>query len=325
MTAEPVRKRTTRIQFTTLEDGININASDPQLEVQFSIVQRLTPDPNAGRIQIMNLGPSSRGWIQSNVRRSVNVANTTITPNGSTAKPGTRSNSKAETHARADVYVEIEAGYDDRTGIIFEGSTQKTRDTHTPGAQWVTDVIVGDALASQMGAIVSRQFTKGARVLDALRHLVGVMGLGLGNLSAASLTAAIGTGSKTFPLGLTMQGNAKWFVDKILSLTGAEWFVDAGEFFIVRRSAALEEPEIFLSPDTGLIGRPQPTEDDGVTIGMQIRTDVRIGRRVRVESNSVRGVYRVDELRHTGNNRRGQFMSTAILRSINPLPAIGGV
>ena len=320
MTEPRVRRRTTRVRFSTLEDAININASDPQVEVSFAITQRLTPDANRCVLRIMNLGPSTRGWLQSNVKRSVDVANTTVTPNGSA--PSRRTDSKTETHARADVYAEIEAGYDDRTGVLFEGSTQRVRDSHSVD-QWMTEVTIGDALAPQMGAVVSRKFSPGTTMLLVLRHLVGVMGLSKGNLDESSLAAAIGTGTKTFPLGLTAQGMAKWYVDRILSLTGAEWFVDAGEFFIVRKSVPLNAPEVFISPDTGLIGRPEPTENNGVRIGMQIRTDVRIGRQLRLDSDRVRGVYRVGEIGHIGNNRRGQFMSSALLEDIDPLPAIG--
>lgn len=321
--AERVRKRTSRISFSRLTDVIHVNAADPQLEVQFDITQRLTPDPNACRLRIANLGPATRGWLQSNIRRSVNVANTTIRPNGSAAPPGVRTNAKRETHARSDVYVELEAGYDDRTGTLFEGSAQRLRHIHSR-ANWQTDITVGDALASQMGAVASRQFARKSRLIDVLRHLVAVMGLGNGNLDDASLTAAIGTGKKNFPLGLTVVGMAKWYVDRLLQLTGAEWFVDAGDFFIVQKTFPLDEPEILISPDNGLIGKPQPTESNGVSIGLQLRTDVRIGRKVRLESNTVNGVYRVDELKHVGNNRRGRFMTGALLQVINPVPAFGG-
>lgn len=322
---DAVPQRTIRLFFSTTSESLEINGGgEKQLEVDFAILQKLTPDANQARILISNLAPASRGWLQSKVQRSLNVANSTVRPDGSTPNPGSlgsRPVAKEEVQRRSDVFVEIEAGYDRRTGILFEGSCQRAFDRNS-SVTWQTDISVGDALANQMGAVVARQFAPKSRLLDAIVHMIKVMGLGNGNVTSATLDRAMGRGVKTLPLGLTAVGKAKDYITNILNLSQAQWFVDQGMVYIVPGGEPLNQPELLLSPDTGMVGRPMAIEGGGVMARSMIRTDIRIGRKVRVDSSTVQGVYRCDVIQSRGNNRRGLFETAYTLQAIQPVLGI---
>lgn len=320
---EAIPQRTIRLNFSTAGEQLLVNPpGERQLEVDFDIVQKLTPDANVARVRVSQLAPASRGWIQRTVQRSLNVANTTIKPNGSTPNPGilgSKPVAKIEVHRRADVFVEIEAGYGSRTGVLFEGSCQRAFDSNS-SVIWQTDISVGDSLANQLGALVARQFAPKTRLIEALRHMVSVMGLSNGNLTAATLDRAMGRGAtKTLPLGLTAVGKAKDYITSILALSNAEWFVDAGTFYILPERETLDQPEALLSPENGLVARPMAIEGGGLIVRSTIRTDIRIGRKVRIDSATVKGVYRCDVVLSRGNNRRGTFETVYTLQTIGPV------
>ncbi len=320
---ERVRQRRLRIKLSTRnpdtgdpEESIEIGAELPQLNTTIDALQRVSSDANSARIRILNLSPQSRGWLQRTAKRSLDVTNSLASTTGAAAT--TSRVAKIETQRRADVFTEVDAGYDDLTGRLFEGSCQYARSTKTFDG-WSTDLQVGDGMALQLGAVVAREFAPKTTVFTVVKHLVQSMGLALGNLTKASLKAAISHPSNTFPAGYSAIGSAKWSLDHILRLTGAEWFIDEGAFFVVRKTAPLSEPEFLLTPDTGLIGRPAGMESGGYIARTFMRNDIRIARQVRLESDEVRGVFRADVIRHRGNNRRGRFETALTLQTIEPV------
>lgn len=317
---DPVRQRSLRLKLSTLEESIEIGAVRPQLNTTIDIVQRVSSEPNTARVRILHLGPQSRGWLQRTTRRSLDVTNQLAKTTGSAAT--TSRVAKLETQKRADVFVELDAGYDDLTGRLFEGSCQFARSTKIPDG-WATDLAIGDGGALQLGAVVAREFKPKTRVFTVVKHLVESMGLGLGNLTRLVLDRAMSHPQNEFPAGYSAIGSAKWSLDHILRLTGAEWFIDEGTFYVTQRTVPLSEPEFLLTPDTGLLGRPAGMENGGYIARTFLRNDIRLARQVRLESDEVRGVFRADVLRHRGNNRRGKFETLITLQTIEPIAGTG--
>lgn len=318
--AEPVRQRRLRLKLSTIEESIEIGAFLPQLNTTIDTIQRVSSDANTARVRILHLSPQSRGWLQRTARRSLDVTNQIASKTGAAANSSRVA--KIETQKRSDVFTEIDAGYDDLTGRLFEGSCQYARSTKTDEG-WSTDLVIGDGMALQLGAIVAREFKPKTQVFTVVKHLVESMGLGLGNLTKLILDQAMSHPSNTFPAGYSAIGSAKWSLDHILRLTGAEWFIDEGTFYVTRATAPLSEPEFLLTPDTGLLGRPAGMEGGGYIVRTFMRNDIRLARQVRLESEEVRGVFRADVIRHRGNNRSGPFETVLTLQTIQPIGSAG--
>lgn len=321
--AEPVPTRSLRMKFSTRdpesgdpEETIEINSMLPELETSFDVLQRVTSDANSARLRIVNLGPASRGWLQRTVKRSLDTTNKLTARTGSAASSSRQA--KIETQRRADVHTDIDAGYDDRVGRLFEGSCQFARSQQSR-TEWITDLHVGDGMALQLGAVVAREFAPNTLVFTVVKHLVESMGLALGNLTQANLRAAMGHPQNRFIAGYSAIGSAKWSLDWIIRLTGAEWFIDEGTFYVTRKTLPLDEPETLLNQENGLVGRPQGIEGGGVVARTLVRNDIRIARQVRLESEEISGVFRADAIRHRGNNRRGTFETSITLQTIEPV------
>jgi len=167
-----------------------------------------------------------------------------------------------------------------------------------------------------MDGVASRSFPPGATVYEVVQHLVRVMSLGRGNLSEASLIAAIGAQNSTLPFGWSSFGDAKWAMTQFLGEM-AEWFVDRGEFYVVAKGAALPDVPVIVSVDTGMIYSPEPVEGGKLRVLSIMRPDIRIGRKVRVVGPYYEGVYRAEVVTHSGNNRGG-MATTDVLLSTAP-------
>lgn len=325
---DPVPRRVTRLILSALEGNQAverfINFEEPQFEVDVDVLQRTTPDANQARVRLFNLGPATRGWLQRTVQASQRAVNSNLGKSGSKPAPRVLTDSGIVTNplfaVRKDVFAQLEMGLDRRTGVFFEGSCQRVRDTKA-GPNWVTDISMGDGLATMMGSAVLREFAPGTRVLEVVRHLVEVMALDSSQLTTANFNRLLGTNSQTFPKGLTAVGPAKFYLDQILALMDVDYFVDFGVFYITKRGEPLPDPEVFISPDTGLVDRPAVTEGGGAMIRTLLRNDIRVGRQVRLDSEDVRGVYRAEVVRHRSNNRRGVSNSFVQLRQIEPVLA----
>ncbi len=127
------------------------------------------------------------------------------------------------------------------------------------------------------------------------------------------LTEAIGRGNTTFPYGFKAFGDVRWIVSNMLEPFGAEWFVDRGQFFVVKKGHALPEPAIVVDFFSGLKHQPEPIEGNGVRIRSVYRSDMRIGRLVQVSDVDYDGVYRAETVMHRMNNRYGEAITEAIL------------
>jgi hypothetical protein len=296
------------------EPGADIG--NTQLEVDISVNMSVNPQANSAAVRIMNLSRSTRQSIAGRIKRNLDISQavidlpvdyTSVIENSIVQQTVTR---------RGDCYVEVDAGYDSAVPRVFEGSSQYARHTKI-GPTWVTELQVGDGLSTMMAGVAKRTFPPGSLFLDVLRHVVRSMALDDSVLrTPLQLTDAIGRGNTTFAYGVTAFGDARWFVSNMLEPFGAEWFVDRGQFFVVRKGHALPEPAVTTDFASGLLHTPEPIEDGGVRIRSMFRSDIRIGRPIIVSGVDYEGEYRADSVMHRMNNRYGEAITEAILMPI---------
>lgn len=314
-----IGQRRVGLRLTTAEDEIEINspgssAGNTQLEVDVAVTMSVSQQANTATVRVMNLSRSTRQSIAGRVHRELDVSAATVEADVDVSAVLNDPIVKVTTINRGDAYVEIDAGYETGAARIFEGSCQWARH-RKEGPTWVTEMQVGDGLLTMAAGVAHKTFPPRALAIDVVRYLVRVMGLDASVLrTPLQFSDAVGRGVTTFPDGFTASGQASWMVSNILEPFGAEWFVDRGQFFLVKRGHALPEPAVTVDFFSGLLHQPEPLESGGVRIRSMFRSDIRIGRLVQVSDVDYDGLYRCDVVSHRMNNRRGEAMTEAILQ-----------
>jgi hypothetical protein len=311
MTPAPMRLISLNVFSQTERIEINNPFMDAQLEIDMSCTMSISPDANTAMVRIMNLSRKTRESLAGVTRRSLDVSGLIAGQPAVLSSLGGVPAVQATAVERGDCGVEIYGGYTDKPALLFLGTSQWVRHRHE-GPTWITEMQVGDGLSTMMEGVASRSFPPGATTFEVVQYLVRVMALGQGNLSEASLAAAIGSQYSTFPFGWTSFGDAKWALTQVLGNT-AEWFVDRGEFYVVARGTALPDVPAIVSVDTGMIYSPEPAEFGKIRVRSIMRPDIRIGRKVRVVGPYYEGVYRAEVVTHNANNRGGTATTDVLL------------
>ena len=113
-------------------------------------------------------------------------------------------------------------------------------------------------------------------------------------------------------------GDSERMLQGLLVGSGAEWWVDRGEFWIVPQGEPIEGEAIRVSEgrEGGLRKEPQAEEGGAVLLASWYRGDARVGRAVEVDARVYSGLYRIDEVRHVGSNLRGDFQTLMRVRKV---------
>ncbi len=304
--------------ITEGNDVISINGAgqdigNTQLEVDISVQMSVSPMANSATVRIMNLSRDSRQKIAGRVKRELDISAAVVESNVDYTDVIENPIVIQTVTKRGDCFVEIDAGHDQNVPRIFQGSCQWARHVKN-GPTWVTELQVGDGLSTLSAGIANRSFPPGSLVLDVVRHLVRRMALDDSVLKTPlQFTDAVGRGNTIFPYGFTMLGQASDILTNIFTPLGAEWFIDRGQFFVVRKGHALPEPAARVDFFSGLLHTPEPLEGGAVRIRSMFRADLRVGRLVSVEGVDYDGVYRANTVTHRMNNRYGEAITECYL------------
>lgn len=299
-----------------------------ELEISLDVTLSVSPEMNQGTLTIFQLPESGRNELTGVIHKVIDYTNTSIgigefgqeltdlgigKITGSDLFPDGKC--RTETIRNGHAYVEIDAGYDEDVGRIFEGSSSSAH-SGRQGTDWVTTLNIADGLSTIVGNQARDSFGPGTSMYTVLRSLVLTMGLGLGNLTQGTVAEAFqANGDSVFPNGFRTRGDAQLIMNRLVRLSGGEWFVDRGLFYLVRKGEALPTPPLELSNSTGIINRPQQQEGGGILLEHKFNREIRPGRPVTISSVHSSGTYRVEYVRHILNNRLGIWRSLMSLRS----------
>lgn len=198
------------------------------------------------------------------------------------------------------VYVSIVAGYAGGTSLLFRGDLRDVTSSRQ-GPDWVTSVTSDSGRRARKARIV-KSFAPGSTVGDVLNTAAKAMGVRLGNSAQHVVNAQIaGTKATTFFNGYALAGAIESEIDRLARSCGLEWSVQDDELLFLPYGAPLSQLAIKLTPETGLIGSPEPGNKGLCDVRCLILPDVYPGRRVQVESEHVKGMYRVETSKHSGS------------------------
>jgi hypothetical protein len=105
-----------------------------------------------------------------------------------------------------------------------------------------------------------------------------------------------------FPAGFVFSGSPTEVLDRLASMSDADWYIRDGVLQFIRRGSTTGERSLLLSATSGnLIGSPKPT-DEGVEVVGLLDPSMRPGRKFRIESENVNGDYVATNVEFLGDS-----------------------
>ena len=191
--------------------------------------------------------------------------------------------------------IRIEAGYPDTIATVFEGSVQRVR-RHRQNLAHITHITLGDEIRKRrlLGGVTTRSYFGPVPLRQIITDIVTQdLKLTIGPLDAISPYIHVPNFSWT--------GGSAHCLTYTLGQYSLHWYEDDG---VVRVRNGERQPDttlVTVSPDTGLIGTPQETEE-GVEVTMFLNPEVQRGGILALRSDALTGRYRVVALRHSADN-----------------------
>jgi len=270
------------------------------LRINFSIQKTAKKNPNSGKIQIWNLRKSTRAEIE-----------------------------------RPDTRCVLSAGYSEDAGplMLFSGNVTYAW-TKFDGPDIVTEMELGDGQQEIRDTTISVGYGKGVKSKQIITDVAKKMEI--------PLTMPSDVPERTWTNGLSYYGSARTLMDKVVSGTGLEWSIQNGNMQVLEKGMVTTRQEIEISSSSGMIGSPEAereakdeasggekkkgkTEEpkkqwDGWKVRTLLMPMLNPGDRVMLKARAVEGVFRIEDITHTGDSHEGDWQSE--LKLVDPAKPI---
>lgn len=267
---------------------------EPPIRVSFDIQKDVKSEPNENTIKIYNLSESTRKAIEKQDLRCVLYAG----------------------------YVE-----EQNTTLLASGDIATAYSYHE-GADWVTEIYFLDGLIEVRDTAVSLGYAANVSSTVIVNDIASKMGL--------KLVANNAINERKWENGFSFYGAARKALDKVIAGTGLEWSVQNGELQIVNKGKATKRQGVVLAKDSGLIGFPERTREaaraktadsedekkskkqkitlsnqaqDGWNVKSLLLPQVNPADKVKLESLSATGWFRVETVKHIGDSHSGDWIT----------------
>jgi hypothetical protein len=243
-------------------------------------------------------------------------------------------------HAKRDV-LRVDAGYRGVFETIYEGEINEASSGRSV-PDFVTRIECGDGDEAFQAQSVEQEFPAGTRVRDVIKRVAGAFTqpvpdqespvlfgpapketkpsrIRFRSIDADLAALEVDLSSAGFAIVLrrafTVSGNAAEVMDRLARMWRFDWSVQDGVFQITSYGRAVVGESILLTPKTGLIGTPLKTEQ-GVKFAAFLIPQVRPGVLCTIESENVRGSFRVEDARFLGDTEGSDWLVEAEARSL---------
>lgn len=269
----------------------------------------------------------SKGILIDNLRITFNcVLNTDSTPNKATISIVNLSNNTIEVISTENMLCVLKVGYmyttsDPCIDIIFEGEITKV-ETLQQGADKITTLTVQEKQFTLNNKHISINFARAISTENVVRELLKgldynskVINLCISNAKNKGITLA-----KTFPEGISLIGNIRTLLDRVLLREKLVWYTINGIPFIDNILPSVKKKEaILLTPYTGLLSIPFPiykktiNKDATTIVGIKckalLQPSLLPGTIIKVECNSHVGYHKIIETTFTGDTHGGDWIA----------------
>ena len=223
-----------------------------------------------------------------------------------------------------DCVIELQAGYDGNIALVLIGNVV-TVTTSMDGADRLTEIEVVDGRVALRDTYVSISYSGKVNSKDVFDYIANQMGV--------SVVYSKESQFKILPNGFSFVGPAKNALKKLCKICNLSWSVQNSVLQIRKPNEPITTKGYLLSSDTGLLDVPKritiSAESDDSKGGdsakkSQIGYEVRyllngaigVNDYVQLESQEVRGYFRVYKLTIDGDNMEGDWICTAQLLEV---------
>ena len=264
--------------------------------------------------------------MQLNVSKSMGAA-----PPESTVKVFNLNPSTSQQIEKRGQDAVLLAGYGENLSTVFKGRLDSIQDSRS-GLDRVLELTFTGVTAAEVessstdtlaGKTVVRSYPNQTRptIHSVLRDIITSppVGLKIGSLEEVP--------DRTLP-GTYIDGSVKDFITNLLRSTSVDeldWFEDDGVIKFNRGPRGPWQPDVVpvtLTPETGLIGIPKRTEEDGVNADSFMRPEATVGCRVDIRSKTLSGTWKAIAVKHVGDNWQGPFKTSFTLKPVSGSSAL---
>lgn len=184
--------------------------------------------------------------------------------------------------------------------IIFIGEIQKNGlRIERSGSEIITHLECATALKATQETVINKSYAEGAKGLDVVKEIASSMGLNISQLPSVDLGV--------FLNGLSLSGNAKDMLTKVLNKTGLQWSVQDDELQITEKDKPTPEQAVSVTSTTGLIGLPTKRQDGSVLFTTLLNPKIKPSRAIILQTNTITGNFRARKVSHDGDLDSGPF------------------
>ncbi|MEI6806061.1 MAG: hypothetical protein WCK49_06095, partial [Myxococcaceae bacterium] len=219
------------------------------LDISFFVEKTLTAEPNTAEIKIWNLNSVNRKTLQD----------------------------------QKHIPVLLKAGYQNSVGLLFKGDLTEVF-SQCEGPDWVTTVRSGDGLVALRSAQIQQSFKAGTPILEVLKSIAKTLGISTGD--AMSKLERLNLENLDGPLAAS--GNSMQQLHKALKPLGLEASIQDNSLQILVSKQALEQTAVLLSPDTGLLGSPQLSNQGVLRAQALLNHELFPGRKIKLETREIK-------------------------------------
>lgn len=251
------------------------------LRVKFEVVKNSAKDPNTCSLEIYGCSERTRAQLQH--------------------KP---------------LAVFLDAGYDGQTHRLFNGDLRYAN-SRIEGTDWVTKLEIADGARSLSRARVNRSYSSGTSLKTVVSDVVKQMGLRIPtNMNGARELDA------QFATGVVIEGLASSELSRLLKPHKISWSIQNSRLQMLRENEVRSDAVLLFTPDTGLIGTPEygtPTKEQkspSLSLQVMLEPDVLPGGKIKIESKSVNGLFKVERCTHDGDLYGPEWITSIEAKSV---------
>jgi len=243
----------------------------------------------------------------------------------------------------------LKAGYDQDVGAqtIFIGIVTRST-TVREGPDRITEIELCDGLFAYRDAKATLRFPPGSRALAVVYGIAEKF-----ELPMKPMPTGI---NKTYPHGFSFVGRIRDAMNKACDYAGLEWSIIDQEIQVIKKGGTIKQKAIYLTPDTGMIGSPQPEQKtmsekraakegldvdsagvivkkttvskskkkvhrtlsvQGYTVNSLLQPSIIPGGYVKVKSDDINDeFFRVESVKHDGDSGGNEWTTSMVLRFI---------
>jgi hypothetical protein len=203
----------------------------------------------------------------------------------------------------------LEAGYGGEFATLFVGDVTAAPKPTYSSTDIETELVGRDGGRAIKHARVSKSYRSPTTALAMAEDAIRAMGLSVpGDLAGYQELQA------QYPYGTTFHGLASDRLTQILP-PGFSWSIQNGRIVVSRADGSLDNEELVINAQAGMIGTPQitpptkPGERMTLSVSCLLFPEIEPRRRIRVVSKRINGVFRVVSVRHGGDNMGGDMLT----------------